>query len=218
MAEQEEERRTETGWVAPAVREEFPGLNVIWAEAPGPSGRSPEPVKKRLRELSDRFLGGHAIQLRQRPIPWAYRVFFRQIGLDPDTTRTPIEQLALERMQHGNFRSRNQLDDAITIATVETGVGLQAFDAEEVEGPLGIRASAPGEALEGRPGELPGGTLVVADATRPLGLLFGAMAAGRGVDPDTQRILIAAIQVRGVPRIAIDEALWIACAAMDIGR
>ena len=68
-------------------------------------------MRKRLRELSDRFLGGHAIQMRQRPIPWAYRVFFRQIGLDPDTTRTPIEQLALERMQHGNFRSRNQLDD-----------------------------------------------------------------------------------------------------------
>ena len=219
MTEQDEaEHPTETGWVAPAVREEFPGLSVIWTEAAGPSGRSPEPVKRRLRELSDRFLGGHAIQMRQRPIPWAYRVFFRQIGLDPDTTRTPIEQLALERMQHGNFRSRNQLDDSMVIATVETGVGLQAFDAAEVDGPLGIRASAPGEALEGRPGELPHGTLVIADAARPLGLLFGAMAEGRGVDPDTQRILISAVQVRGVPRIAIDEALWIACAAMDIGR
>ena len=214
----DEERSTETGWVAPAVREEFPGVGIIWTETEGPSGRSPDPVRKRLRELSDRFLGSHAIQMRQRPIPWAYRVFFRQIGLDPDATRTPIEQLALERMQHGNFRSRNQLDDSMTIATVETGVGLQAFDADEVEGPLGIRASAPGEALEGRPGELPGGTLVIADAHRPLGLLFGAMAAGRGVDPETQRILIAAVQVRGVPRIAIDEALWIACAAMDIGR
>ena len=83
-------------------------------------------------------------------------------------------------MQHGDFRSRNQLDDAMTIATVETGVALQAFDAEEVEGPLGIRASAPGEALEGRPGELPQGTLVIADEHRPLGLLFGAMAGGAG--------------------------------------
>jgi DNA/RNA-binding domain of Phe-tRNA-synthetase-like protein len=204
--------------VAPAVRDEFPGLGMVWTEAAGPSGRSPGPVKERLRELSDRFLGGHAIQMRQRPIPWAYRVFFRQIGLDPDATRTPIEQLALERMQNGSFRSRNQLDDSLTIATVETGVALLAFDADQVQGPLGIRESAPGEALEGRPGELPHGTLVVADERRPLGLLFGAMAAGRGVAPETERILIAAIQVRGVPRIAIDEALWIACSAMEIAR
>jgi DNA/RNA-binding domain of Phe-tRNA-synthetase-like protein len=175
-------------------------------------------VKERLRELSDRFLGSHAVQMRQRPIPWAYRVFFRQIGLDPDTTRTPIEQLALDRMQHGSFRSRNQLDDSLTIATVETGVALLAFDADQVEGPLGIRESAPGEALEGRPGELPHGTLVVADERRPLSLLFGALAEGRGVHPESVRILIAAIQVRGVPRIAIDEALWIACSAMEIGR
>jgi DNA/RNA-binding domain of Phe-tRNA-synthetase-like protein len=156
--------------------------------------------------------------MRQRPIPWAYRVFYRQIGLDPDKTRTPIEQLALERMQNGEFRSRSQLDDALTIATVETGVSLQAFDAGDVDGRLGIRESAPGEALEGRAGELPHGTLVIADERRPLALLFGAVAEGRGVDPETERILIAAVQVRGVPRIAIDEALWVACAAMEIGR
>lgn len=204
--------------MAPAVREEFPGLHIIWTEAPGPSGRSPEPVRRRLRELSDRFLGSHAVQMRQRPIPWAYRVFYRQIGLDPDKTRTPIEQLALERMQNGEFRSRSQLDDALTIAIVETGVSLQAFDAGDVEGRLGIRESAPGEALEGRAGELPHGTLVIADERRPLALLFGAVAEGRGVDPETERILITAVQVRGVPRIAVDEALWVACAAMEIGR
>ena len=44
--------------------------------------------------------------MRERPIPWAYRVFFRQIGLDPDRTRTPIEELALERMKNGAFNSR----------------------------------------------------------------------------------------------------------------
>ena len=200
------------------MREEFSGLGVIFTEAEGPSRRSPEPVRRRLRELSDRFLGSHAVQMRQRPIPWAYRVFFRQIGLDPDRTRTPVEQLALERMQHGAFRSRNQLDDALTIATIETGVALRAFDAEKVEGAIGIRESAPGEALEGRPGELPHSTLVIADERRPLGLLFGATAAGRGVHPETQRILLVAIQVKGVPRIAIDEALWIAVVATEMGR
>ena len=135
----------ERGWVAPEVADEFPGVGIYWSVVETRSGRSPRQVKERLRDLSNRFRGGHAIQLRQKPIPWAYRVFFRQIGLDPDQTRTPIEELALERMKHGAFVSRNQLDDALTIAIVETGVALRAFDADRIEGRLGIRASAPGE-------------------------------------------------------------------------
>jgi DNA/RNA-binding domain of Phe-tRNA-synthetase-like protein len=154
--------------------------------------------------------------MRQRPIPWAYRVFFRQIGLDPDQTRTPIEQLALERMQKGAFVSSNQLDDSLVIATVETGVAVRAFDADRTEGRLGIRASAPGESLEGRPGELPSGSLVIADERRPVALLFGATAEGRGVHPNTSRITLAALVVKGVPEIAVEEALWLASAALTI--
>jgi DNA/RNA-binding domain of Phe-tRNA-synthetase-like protein len=198
------------------VADEFPGLGIFWIDVEARSGRSPHQVKERLRLLSDRFHGSHAIQMRQRPIPWAYRVFFRQIGLDPDQTRTPVEQLALERMQHGAFRSRNQLDDSLTIATVETGVALRAFDSGRIEGRLGIRDSAPGEALEGRPGELPAGTLVIADERRPVGLLFGATASGRGVHPQTGRILLCAVAVKGVPDISVEEALWLARAALTI--
>jgi DNA/RNA-binding domain of Phe-tRNA-synthetase-like protein len=212
----EDEAAPERGWVAPAVAEEFSGLGIAWTTVEARSGRSPRQVKERLRELSNRFHGGHAIQMRQRPIPWAYRVFFRQIGLDPDQTRTPIEQLALERMKQGAFVSRSQLDDALTIAIVETGVALRAFDADRAEGRLGLRASAPGESLEGRRGELPSGTLVIADEHRPLALLFGATAEGRGVHPHTERIILAALAVKGVPEIAVEEALWLARAALTI--
>ncbi len=202
--------------MAPEVAGEFPGLGIYWQAHAKSSGRSPRQVKERLRELSNRFRGGHAIQLRQRPIPWAYRVFFRQIGLDPDQTRTPIEELALERMKAGAFVSRSQLDDALTIGIVETGVALRAFDADRIEGRLGIRASAPGESLEGRPGDLPSETLVIADERRPLALLFGATGAGRGVQPRTERITLTALAVKGVPEIAVEEALWVAGAALTI--
>jgi len=212
----EEEAVPERGWVAPAVADEFAGLTIAWTTVEARSGRSPRQVKDRLRELSNRFHGGHAIQMRQRPIPWAYRVFFRQIGLDPDRTRTPIEELALERMKNGAFVSRNQLDDALTIAIVETGVALRAFDADRVEGRLGIRASAPGEELEGKPGSLPAGTLVIADERRPIGLLFGATAEGRGVHPKTGRMALVALAVKGVPEISVEEALWLARAALTI--
>jgi DNA/RNA-binding domain of Phe-tRNA-synthetase-like protein len=163
------------------------------------------------------MLGGLAVHLRERPIPWAYRVFFRHIGLDPDQTRTPVEALALKRMTEGGFRSRNRLDDAITIATVETGVALLAFDRDAFSGPLGIRLSAPGEALDGQAGSLPAGTLVIADQDRPLAILFGKLGEGRGVEPGTKSIAIAAVGVKGVPRIAIEEALWTASAVLGFG-
>jgi DNA/RNA-binding domain of Phe-tRNA-synthetase-like protein len=197
-----------TGWVAPHLAAEFPGLGISWIELDGRPGRSPEPVERRLRETSDRFYGAHAIHMRERPIPWAYRVFFRQIGLDPDRTRTPVEQLALDRLQAGGFETRGLPADALTIATVETGVALRAFDAAELDGALCIRDSAPGESLQGRPGELSHGTLVIADERAPAALLFGATGGGREVGRATRRIAIAAIQVDGVPQIAVDEALW----------
>jgi DNA/RNA-binding domain of Phe-tRNA-synthetase-like protein len=203
------------GWVAPHVAAEFPGLGLSWIEVDGRPGRSPEPVERRLRETSNRFYGAHAIHMRERPIPWAYRVFFRQIGLDPDRTRTPVEQLALDRLQDGGFKTRGLPADALTIATVETGIALRAFDVERLDGTLCIRDSAPGESLKGRPGELSQGTLVIADERAPAGLLFGATAEGRGVGRGTRRIAIAAVQVDGVPQIAVDEALWMVAATLS---
>jgi DNA/RNA-binding domain of Phe-tRNA-synthetase-like protein len=203
------------GWVAPHIASEFPGLGIAWVEVDAKPGRSPEPVHRRLRDLSDRTYGAQAIRLRERPIPWAYRVFFRQIGLDPDRTRTPVEQLTLDRLHDGGFRSHGLPTDALNIAVVETGVALRAFDADRLAGPLCIRDSAPGESLPGAPGELPAGTLAIADEQRPIGLLFGTTGEGYGVEPGTRRVAIAAVQVKGVPQIAVEEALWMAAATLE---
>jgi DNA/RNA-binding domain of Phe-tRNA-synthetase-like protein len=190
-------------------------LGISWVEVDGRPGRSPKPIERRLNGLSDRFYGAHAIHMRERPIPWAYRVFFRQIGLDPDRSRTPVEQLALDRLREGGFVSRGLPDDAITIATIETGIALRAFDAEQLRGSLCIRDSAPGESLPGRPGKLSQGTLTIADERAPVGLLFGATGEGHEVGKGTSRIAIAAIQVHGVPQIAVDEALWMVAATLE---
>jgi DNA/RNA-binding domain of Phe-tRNA-synthetase-like protein len=204
----------EPGWVAPALAEEFPGLSIASTALDADTGRSPDALKERLRELSDRIGGSQAILMRQQPIPWAYRVFFRHIGLDPDTTRTPIEQLIFERMHDGRFTSRNRVDDAITIATVEVGVALRAFDAAAVSGRVGLRLTEEGEMLEGRVTPLPTGTIVIADERRVLGVLFDRGAQGRSVRKGTRRVLIAAIGVKGVPDIALEEALWVAGSAL----
>jgi DNA/RNA-binding domain of Phe-tRNA-synthetase-like protein len=204
----------EPGWVEPGLVEEFPGLSIVSTALEAKTGRSPEALRERLRWLSDRIGGAQAIQLRQQPIPWAYRVFFRHIGLDPDTTRTPIEQLIFERMHDGSFKSRNRVDDALTIGMVEVGVALRAFDADRVEGRVGMRLSAEAEAFEGRVSPLPEGTIVVADERRALGILFDRTAEGRGVRRGTRRVLLVAIGVLGVPDIALEEGLWVAGSAL----
>lgn len=209
------EPSSQLGWVAPHVAAEFPGLGISWVEIDGRPGRSPEPVRRRLDDVSGRFYGAHAVHMRERPIPWAYRVFFRQIGLDPDRTRTPIEQLALDRLQDGGFKTRGLPSDALTIATVETGIALRAFDADELQGALCVRDSAPGESLAGRPGGLPHGTLLIADERAAAGMLFGATAEDRKVEKGTRRIAIAAIQVHGIPQIAVEEALWMVAATLE---
>jgi DNA/RNA-binding domain of Phe-tRNA-synthetase-like protein len=211
---EEWEAAPEPGWVSPDLAEEFPGLSLATTTITTTTGRSPEPLRERLRELSDRVGGPQAIQLRQKPIPWAYRVFFRHIGLDPDATRTPIEQLIFERIRYGTFASHGRVQDALTIATVEVGVALRAFDADRVSGRVGLRLSEEGERFEGRVSPLPDGTIVIADEERPLGILFDRTAEGRGVRRGTKRVLVAAIGVRGVPDLALEEALWVAGSAL----
>jgi DNA/RNA-binding domain of Phe-tRNA-synthetase-like protein len=202
------------GWVAPLISAEFPGLGVAWIEVEATPGRSPEHIRSRLRGLADRFYGAQVIHMRERPIPWAYRVFYRQIGLDPDRTRTPVEQLAFDRLHDGEFKSHGLPADALTIAIAETGVAVRAFDADRLEGGLCIRDSAPGEELAGRPGELAQGTLIVADDRRPVGLLFGATAEGCEVGEHSRRLAIAAVQVNGVSQAAVEEALWLSATAL----
>ena len=202
------------GHVDPGLAEEFPGLYLRYLSVERGSGKSNPGLKRRLRLLSDRFAGAQAIAMRNRPIPWAYRVFFRHIGLDPDEQRTPVEALTLERMMKGGFVSQNLLDDALTVAIVESGVALRAFDGDKVVGDLSIRPSMAGEGLEGRPGDLPHGTLVIADELRPVALLFGATAAERGVSPATVRTILVAVGVAGVPEIAVEEALWLVADAL----
>ena len=198
----------EVGWVAGDLAAEFPELRLLYVTLEARPGRSSEAVRARLRLLADRYTGAKAVTLRQQPVPWAYRVFFRQVGIDPDEHRTPVEAIALERMRAGGFPSRNVLDDALTIATVETSVPMIAFDEDELDGPLGLRMSAPGERLGGDGRPLSSRQVVIADADRAVAVLFADLAEGRGVHPKTERMRIASIQVKGVPDVSVEEALW----------
>jgi DNA/RNA-binding domain of Phe-tRNA-synthetase-like protein len=210
------------GWCAREVEQELPGLRLLVTEVQvaraGPlTGESPRDIKRRLRELSNRYRGPVAVGVRREPIPGAYRIFFRHIGLDPDVVRTPIETAVLERMLRGGFLSGGLLEDVLLIALIDTGVAVWALDTESVDGPLGIRSSGEGERLgrsSGAPA-LPAGRLVVADASAPLAILFGELAAGHEPQSATARLALFAVQVAGVPDLYVEEALWSCRSALE---
>jgi DNA/RNA-binding domain of Phe-tRNA-synthetase-like protein len=198
------------GWVEPELAEEFPELSLLHAGVDVGAARSPREVKQRLRMLADRYTGGKVVHMRQDPVPWAYRVFSRQVGIDPDHDHTPVEAVALRRLKHGGLHSESLVDDALTIAIAETGVPLIALDADRVGTELGLRLAQAGETLgAGRP--LTARQLVMADRERPVALVMGDVGEDAGVTPATERMVLCALGVKGVPRICLEEALW--CAA-----
>jgi DNA/RNA-binding domain of Phe-tRNA-synthetase-like protein len=204
------------GWCAREVEQELPGLRLLTAQVEvarkgSLTGESPADVQGRLRELSNRFRGAAAVAVRREPVPSAYRIFFRHIGLDPEVVRTPIEAAVLERMMKGGFLSGGLLEDVLLIALIDTGVPVWALDAERLDGPLGIRASVAGERLGSLPDAavLPAGRLVIADASTPLAILFGEAASDHAPQARTRRLTLFAVQVAGVPDLYAEEALWI---------
>jgi DNA/RNA-binding domain of Phe-tRNA-synthetase-like protein len=173
------------GWVEPGLADEFPELGLTHAPIAARPCRSPREVKRRLRAMSDRYTGGKVIHMRQDPVPWAYRVFSRQVGIDPDSDRTPVEAIA------------------------ETGVPLIALDGDRVDRDLGLRLARSGETL-GAVRPLSAGQIVVADASRPVAVVLGDVADDVGVTQRTERMVLCALSVKGVPPICVEEALWIA--------
>jgi DNA/RNA-binding domain of Phe-tRNA-synthetase-like protein len=195
------------GWVEPELAEEFPELSLVHARVDVHPTRSPREVKQRLRMLADRYTGGKVVHMRQDPVPWAYRVFSRQVGIDPDHDRTPVEAVALRRLKQGGLQSESLVDDALTIAIAETGVPLIALDADRVGGELGLRLAQEGERL-GPARPLSVRQLVVADRQRPVAVVLGEVGEDTGVTPETEQIMLCALGVKGVPRISLEEALW----------
>ncbi|HWE07993.1 MAG TPA: hypothetical protein VG325_01485 [Solirubrobacteraceae bacterium] len=199
------------GFVAPEVGAEFPGLRLLWVRAQTRGRSSPAAVRRRLRSLSDRWRGAGVVSMRVKPVPHAFRAFFRQIGLDPDVQRIPSERAAVSRLLHGEFRSVDLISDACLIALIETGVPVWAVDADVIdEAGLGIRTATAADAGSGSAPAPPAGSLVVADGSRAHAVLFEDPFAGRGAGPRSGCVVLFALGVDGVPDIHLEEALWIA--------
>jgi DNA/RNA-binding domain of Phe-tRNA-synthetase-like protein len=195
--------RAALGFVQPNVRAEFPGLRLLWLTVEAPRGPTPPAVARRIRAWSDRYWGTSVVAMRTQPIPRAYRVFYRQIGLDPDIERVPSEQAAVARLVQGRFVSQDVIRDALLLALLETSVPVWALDAARVDpAGLGIRTSEVGDRL------------VVADASRTYAQLFGEVDPTHWPGPRTRRLVLYTVGVDGVPMLHLEEALYVSVEAL----
>lgn len=203
------------GWCQPEVTDELPGLGLVQLAVDvrvggSLTGSSPPAVLARLRHLSDRWHGARAINVRIAAVPAAYRALYRQIGLDPEHTRTPLESIVLERMLDGGFLSRGLLADVLAVALIDTGVPVWALDDDRIEGALGIRLSHVQERFgvaEHAP-VLGSGQLLIADAARAVAIMFGALTSEHEPKARARRLRLFCVQAPGVPDLHVEEALW----------
>jgi len=205
------------GAVAPELAAELPGLRLRFAVIDGVAGRTPRALRLRLEDVSNRFRGANAIALRTRPVPRAYRVFFRQVGLDPDVDRTPVEQAAIARLVRGELHTGDRVSDALVLAVMETGVPVVAFDEDALAGEVVLRAAGTGETLPAGAyaHDVPRGRLVLADDGGPVAVLFGRMSDRHAAERGCTRVRLVAVQVPGVPSAHVDEALWLAAGGLS---
>jgi DNA/RNA-binding domain of Phe-tRNA-synthetase-like protein len=201
----------ERGWIDPAVADEFPELELVQMTVEAGTGPSEPEVRDRLRYLSRRMAGAEAVAFRTRPIPQAYRVLFRHLGLDPDEHRPPAEAVVVDRLIAGEYRAENRLDDAITVAVAETGVPVWGLDEDKLSGPLGLRPADARETLGTAQyaDELPDGRLVVADGEGVVGVLFGRLARSHLVTRETRATRLFSVRAPQVPEIHLEEAFHI---------
>jgi TetR/AcrR family transcriptional regulator len=195
----------ERGAVASDLRADFPELSIWMAEAPTRIQPSPKAVERRLAAAGERLTGAEAIGSRNESTPWAYRVFARRLGIDPDGAESAVEAAALQQTSELP-RSGTVPGDAQLIAVAETGVPVLALDADRLDGELWLRRAIPGERIGDRPIEP--GRPVLADRTRALATPFGGIDAAAAVTENTERMTFVALQVKGVPDVGVEEALW----------
>lgn len=196
----------ERGAVASDLRGDFPEL-AIWAVAvDAKPGTSPDAVRRRLEAGGARLTGTDAIGTRSESTPWAYRVFARRVGIDPELVEQPVEAAALQRTAPS--ASGALPGDAQLVAVAETGVPVLAFDADKLDGDLWLRRAQPGERVAADGAPLDAGRPVLADRVKVVAVPFGAADPSVATTKRTKRMSFAALQVKGVPDVGVEEALW----------
>lgn len=108
----------------------------------------------------------------------------------------PSPPWVVQRLEACGLRSLNNVVDASNLVMMELGQPVHFFDLAKIAGPeIRVRGSRRGETLvtlDGVPRELPEGTLVIADASRPVALAGVMGGAEAEIHAGTTDVLVEA--------------------------
>jgi len=106
----------------------------------------------------------------------------------------PSPSWMVRRLESAGMRAVNNVVDITNYVMLETGQPLHAFDLDRLAGGrVVVRRSQPGEhltTLDGGEHELPAGTLVIADAEKPVAMAGVMGGLDSEIGPETRRILL----------------------------
>lgn len=121
----------------------------------------------------------------------------------------PSPAWMVRRLESAGMRAVNNVVDITNYVMLETGQPLHAFDMDRLAGGrVVVRRSQPGErlkTLDGDEHELPAGTLVIADAEKPVAVAGVMGGLDSEIGPETRRILLesACFHSRDVRRASL---------------
>ena len=182
------------------------------ARAGSLTGDSPPDVERAPARTLQPLPRRARVGIRREPVPAAYRVFFRHIGLDPDVERTPIEAAVLERMLRGGFLTGGLLEDVAADRAARHRRARVGARRRARRRPARDPRERRGRARSGASSDaplLPAGT---ARRRRRVGGARRAVRRARGRATRRararERLTLFAVQVAGVPALYAEEALW----------
>ena len=196
------------GRSTPELAAELPGLRLRWTLVDAGGGRTPRGAARGgSSDVSTRFRGATRSRCARGRCRAPTASFFRQVGLDPDVDRTPVEQAAVERLVRGELHTGDRVADAlIARGARDRRAGRARSTRRALDGDVALRAGAGGGDAAGSGDyahDVPAGRLVLADARGPVAVLFGrAVGPPRAPAASTRAVRLVAIQVPGVPDAA----------------
>jgi DNA/RNA-binding domain of Phe-tRNA-synthetase-like protein len=198
--------------IEPTLANRFPRLRVVVGYVDGVrvenSGADLQKFKEEvLTEVRQKY---SLESLKDVAIFRAYRDFFWKVGIDPTKIRPAAEALVRRILAGKSIPTINNVVDSYNLASIGTEVALAAFNRDELNGSLLMRAAEKGERFLGigmsEPMELNGGEIVISDEEKLVAVYPYRDADRSRVSGRTRNLTILVCGVPGIDEKILADA------------
>lgn len=190
--------------IDPALRERFPGLDLVVMPVGRLKVQREHPEIEKLKRMVEEALSKVTSDQYLEAFPWmkAYRAFSWKLGIDPTKTRTAGEALA-RRVWNGHpLPTINTVVDVINLSAARLGIAISAYDMRRLKGAIHVRYAREGEEFHGigmdRPVALKGNELLVTDGKGPVSMFMHRDAERTKITLKTKEMVMLGYVVPGI--------------------